>query len=70
MQQGPLLFIPPKNDVPSSAAITAIGTSAWIELSSHKMPATCSAMSTPAENPYIINKIIFFHSQAKLNAYL
>ena len=45
----------------ATTAIAPIGTSERIEFSTGKMFAAGAAMAAPAKDPYLVNKICFFH---------
>ena len=48
-----------------SSAVATIGTSPWVKLGAHEMPAARAAIPTSAEDPYIVYKVAFLHSTGK-----
>jgi hypothetical protein len=47
--------------VTASSSIATIGPCKRVEFCTGKMPATSAAMPASAKDPYLVNKICFFH---------
>jgi hypothetical protein len=47
--------------MPAAAAIAAIGPGQRVELGTGKMFTAGAAMPASAKDPYLVNKIAFFH---------
>jgi hypothetical protein len=50
--------------VTTSSPITAIWSCQRVELGTGKMPAACATMPASAKDPYLVNKVCFFHNES------
>jgi len=57
VQQRPLVFASPEDDMAATAAVATVGSRHGIEFRLHKMLAAGAAMPAPAKDPDLVDKV-------------